>query len=180
MARTPTKLRLRDVDPEETAQACVAALVEAAEQIAKALRPGYELVQSHQLAGTEIAKAVTQLGNYATKGTAIRADVETLIERLSALRTCADVVGSLSPAEPVTPLEFIIAGARARAALEAGQVLTSLQLAILSGLDRDHVNGMALKEQIPSAYRSDESKHRPWRFRNTKALREWVSHYTAA
>lgn len=157
------------------------ALAEAAERIVKALKPAYALAGDGDLSvGTNLGRAIVALGEYAVRGKVPRQEVEALIAQLAPLRACAEVVGSLDPAEPETPLEFLVAGARARAALDAGEVMTSLQLALLAGLDRDHVNGMALREQIPSAYRSAETKHRPWRFRNTKALRAWVAGYIEA
>jgi hypothetical protein len=180
MARPTSKLRLRDIDPRTTADECVRALQARLDKMARVLRPPltFEATVDPSAGDCDLAKWILTLGAYALRGTSLRLGLETLIGRLEPLRACADAVGSLDPAEPVTPLDFLIAGARARAALEVGDTLTSVQLAILAGLDRDHVNGLALTNVIPGAYRSDESRHRPWRYKPTKALREWVAQYT--
>lgn len=80
-------------------------------------------------------------------------------------------------AVPATPLAMVVAGAEARLELAQGAPLTSMQIALLSGLDRDHINGFAIAGRIPSAYRSTENRHKPWRFRPTQKLRGWLGQY---
>ena len=77
-------------------------------------------------------------------------------------------------AEPGAPLALAVAAAEAREALHAHAPLTSMQVAILAGLDRDYVNALALRDQMHDAYRSDENRHRPWRFKPTVRLCKWV------
>lgn len=75
-------------------------------------------------------------------------------------------------AEPDSPLPLAVAVAEAREAIHADAPLTSMQLAHLSGVDRDRINVMA--STLPHAFRSDENRHRPWRFRPMPSLLLWI------
>jgi hypothetical protein len=173
-------IRLRDVVPRKLARLCVRQLAREARRIVRVLRPTYaiECIDPQTgVSGTDLYKTIEALADFAVHGELLPGELDAVLARLAPLRCCEAVLGSLEPAEPVTELEAVIVGARARAALESGEALTSIQVAILAGLDRDHVNGLAKKDEIPGAERSNENGHRPWRFRNSKALREWIDWY---
>lgn len=78
-------------------------------------------------------------------------------------------------ADPTNELALCVLAAYARLELDRPRgVLTNMQVAVLAGLDRDSVNVYALRGEVPHAYRSDENRHRPWRFRAAKALKAWI------
>jgi hypothetical protein len=124
-------------------------------------------------------QAVLGLARYA-RGEKLppRTSVDQLIARLSPYYSSvhSGEVDPLTvePPEPKTALGVAIQGARARAALEAGEPLSGPELALLLVVDRDYVSKLAALEEIPGTYRDTKLPRSPYRFRATKALREWM------
>jgi hypothetical protein len=73
-----------------------------------------------------------------------------------------------------------VAAAYAREKLDTGRHLTSPELAVLTGIDRDHLNRLAASGAIPGAHSSDTGR-RPRMYKPTAKLRAWIaSHHTPA
>ena len=78
--------------------------------------------------------------------------------------------------ETATPeLVLVQSAVEARLALDRGDDLTAVELAVLAGISRDHILDLARSGSIPSAYRAEQDKRQPWRFRSTKALKKWIA-----
>lgn len=78
-------------------------------------------------------------------------------------------------AEPHDELGLAVMGAMARHRLIKGHPLSCCELAILMGRNKDHVTALAAAGEIPGAYRDETiSKHKPWRFRVSEALKDLI------
>lgn len=158
------RLRLRDVDAGVLAARLSVSVLE---------------VTNHQRAvvGADgrLADAIHALTRYA-QGHAHQGSVPDhfdVVRRLYASPAVADAPAALEP-EPTSELALLVAAVFARQSLDRGRDISAGELALLSGLNHDHVAELARKEAIPSAYRSAKYKRRPWRFRATKALKKWI------
>ena len=171
--RVPT---LRELQPDELAREVTDAFAEHLEPLA--------IMLDQRVKPTDepfLYNVVRSLARYARSGGDLpaRTSVEKLIAQLSPLyssmlggeRSPLDV----EPPEPTSALGVAIHGANARAKLEAGEPLSSPELALLVGINRDYLTAMVSRDEVPSCYRDDKLPRRPYRFRVTKALREWMA-----
>jgi hypothetical protein len=168
-----TKLRLRQLDPSNVALAAYEQAATDAARRAKAL--------SSQLSGaanaerSPVYRTVLRLARYAIEGEyesddwTVASDVEPLAGVFAEMATV--------PREPDTALALVIMGAYARERLDTAKPVSSPELAVLAGLDRDHINRLAAEGTIPGAFRSEKSGTRPWMFRPSAALRAWLQSY---
>lgn len=92
-------------------------------------------------------------------------------------RAPAALPAELEPQEPTTLLGLAIAGACARDRLENRVPLSCIDLAVLTGRDKDRVTALAAGGKIPGSYRASLTRT-PWRFRVSKELREWIEERT--
>lgn len=155
------RLRLRDVDPEALATATCRELVL------------HATAQLQVATSGELARALRALARYALG--APLPEGRTLPELLQSIAPLyTSYAHAASPdvdARPETSLALIVAAANARGLLDAGKDVGCNELALLTGIHRDHLTTIA--EEIPSAYR-EKSGRRSWRFRATKALKQWI------
>lgn len=169
MGIQPSTLRLVDLDPHEAA-------AEETERLALDLRKRMRalgwVVEPSPADRAIIYRKLRALCAYAVHGRPLpgRQGVTEAVEdvcRLLGLQLARVVRG-----EPDSGVKLILQGALARFALERGDDLSAVQVAILSGTDRDHI--LARASEIPGGYRSRLNKHRPWRFRVTQDLVSWL------
>lgn len=121
------------------------------------------------LVDTKLYTNVRRLCVYAQGGRR-PADVERLVGRV---RVWCGYDATSTTTKQKTPLQLVLTAVEAREAFEERKPLTSQQLAALLDLDRDHINGMAGRGEIPGAYR-DDGPNLPWRFSSGMAsFRRW-------
>ncbi len=166
MTHRRTPVRLIDIVPDRLAREVTARVASAHKQISSALGARKSLRIAADLTATPCYQRVHALAAYAAWGEAVR-DPEAEISWLAALLPLP-----LREGEPHTPLEAVILGARARQALAQGAPLTAAQRALIMGIDRDTV--LARAARLPGAYRAVEERCKPWRFRVTRELIEWL------
>lgn len=170
-------MRLRELLPEAVALEAAQELAAELSERAKALVPAYTLQGSvcppGPLQKTPVYRLVHQVATRAVYGLPLDRFMEDVREDLCRWFPAAAV----EQAEPRTSLALVVAGAAARERLDTGEPLTAMDLAVLTGQDRDHILALSGRDEIPGAYRSEESGHRPWRYRPNKRLREWLSLY---
>lgn len=171
-SRTPAYL-LRDLDPHEVALEAVRVLRTRIEGAVEGLQPAYEFRTVRGVSPTEtrVYQIVHQLATY---GKLAHPRPKEMVDALASELEAWFGEAYVTEAEPSHPLSLCVAAARAREQVADGLDLTSMQLAILLSTDRDYINGLALRGEIPEAYRSKENRHRPWRFRVTRRLRQLV------
>lgn len=166
---TGERLRLRDVDPEALADGTAKLSLQHASALLAAAISG------------EVAGALHALVRYARgEGLGDQDTLETLLDRIAPLyRSVIHPEAGPGPAAaPETPIELVVAAALARQQIDLGRDIGCTELALLTGINRDHMT--ALAREIPSAYRvlKDKDSRRPWRFKPTKALKQWIADKT--
>ena len=162
--------KLSTLDGDIVAEQAARDVLDTAERAAAGLGAKVVLDGAQTLTATRVYRVVRRLCAYA-KGKGRAASPTQDIASLSAW--CgADAVSTTTKTK--TPLQLIITAAEARCTFERHDVLTSAQVAALCDLDRDHVNGMAGRGEIPGAYRLLDQPHQPWRFGGA-AFRKWLS-----
>lgn len=171
-----TRRRLKQLAPQAVARDAVRARLQRLTADALALDPIVALPQSltdEECAQTALYKVAVPLASFAVHGapklTAKSYDRE--VSRLVGLLGYDQVIQAV----PQTDLAACIAAGEARFAVIDHVPLTSMQVALLTDRDRDHVNILAGKGEIPGAYRSDENRHQPWRFRVDSRLIGWLA-----
>jgi hypothetical protein len=118
---------------------------------------------------TPVYSAIMRLSKYARGG---KASARVSHDAARLRQWCGtDAVSTTTKTK--TPLQLLLTAVEARQAYDRTEALTSAQVAALCDLDRDHVNGMAARGEIPGAYRSDDTAHRPWRFKG-ETFRGWL------
>lgn len=163
---TGERLRLRDVDPEAMAAALANQLLRHASAQLAAATSG------------DVADALRALARYA-RGEGLGAQpVGELLQSIAPLYrsvTQPDAHPVPAPSNPTTPLEMVVAAALARLQIDSGRDIGCTELALLTGIHRDHLTAIA--REIPTAYRvgKDKDSRMPWRFKPTKALRQWIA-----
>lgn len=170
-------MRLRDLDPESAARdAFVTVCNELNRRVAAlaTVRPLEMKVGRQSMSRSPLYRAVLELARFAKTGIAPRETWSPDDAVLSLAVWFPDA--ELYQPVPQTMLALVIAAAWARARLQAGQDLTVPEVHALTGLDRDHITRLAQQGVIPG-YRSDETKHKPWKFRPTAKLRAWIESY---
>lgn len=166
IATTTGPLRLRDLRPERVARdVCTAVLDDL-------------LKKTHLVGGTgsievrepvvesPLYRSVYALARYAIEGKPESFDVARFEETLAALYT-SPLEPRQAPYEPEpgTPYGLCVLAAKARAKIRERAPLSSPELAVLLGVDRDYVNGLASNDGIPGAYRDTKLPRSPWRFK---------------
>lgn len=173
--RTYARLRLARVKPHRVARWALGALhaelaMRAAGLGPTATRPAPRPARLEDAPAYELAFSVC---SYAVHGepSLTRVTYEQAVRDLSRWLGERTVV----QAEPDNELALCVVAVEARLRLLARGELTSMQIAVLTGLDRDSVNARAA--EIPGAYRSDENRHRPWRFVASEELEAWIEEH---
>lgn len=126
-----------------------------------------------------ISVAVACLADYARGAEIDPSVVERRLEVVGRLYRSAVAPDASIPsiAEPANELELVIGAARARLTLDCGRDISTQELALLAGVNWAYVSQLAARGAIPSAYRvnKEQDKRRPWRFRASKALKQWIA-----
>lgn len=170
------KPRLRDLVPHAVATEAFATVCAELNRKVAALKTVHALETKGKAGMTRspLYRSVLELATYAQTGThSTGLDVQAAIAGLSIWFPESDL---LQPV-PQTSLALVVAAAQARELLADSEPLTVPALHALTGLDRDHLTRLAQQDAIPGAYRSDETKHRPWKFRPSDKLRAWIELY---
>lgn len=152
MARPSTKPRVPELDPEAEALALTRTVL--AHQAASArtllgsLCKCSPQASEDQLRETPLYTTMRDLARYAVHGTPLQAPVSALLEPLAPLATgllwpkvdVETIAANVDPNSETNPIKLLIAAALAREQLEQGKhLVTSAQLAVLSGLTRRHL-----------------------------------------
>lgn len=174
---TKRAVRLRDLKAEQVAMDATRALADDVREKVGALDPALRLDTAfaayERLVETSMYQAVLALARYALDGTPC--DVQAMMARCAQLYGSAMRVGALPyDPEPTTPFLAVVLAARARLALTDRRALSSPEVALLIGVDRDYVNRMAGDDAIPGAYRDTEQPRSPWMFTGA-AFRRWLA-----
>lgn len=168
-------VRLRDLRPEVVALEAARALLADMHEKLTALAPAFQLAGSHeQLDQTPIYARVLELANYALHGTPC--DVDSTLDYLTDPlfgSACRDGRIPYDP-EPSDGLMAVILAAQARVELAHRRPLSSPEVALLLGLDRDYVNRLAMDGAIPGAVRDKKAPRMPWKFSGA-AFRAWLA-----
>jgi hypothetical protein len=160
-------VKLSSWTPEDIAREVTEEAIDALGRLAPALGV---VVGTPEAGHPPIYRAALTVARYALAGT-YQSAYPAAYERLAHWLGDSAVL----QAAPETAIATAVAVCEAREALRSRAALTSVQVGVLTGLDRDTVNAHALQGEVPDAFRSDETKHRPWRFKPTKALRVWMA-----
>lgn len=163
----PTPLRLALIDPTVAAHVATERVMYMLEVSRRALgQPRNPLTPAR----TPVYRRALALARYAVagvplpRGASAQAEVAWL-EKLLHLRRTAG--------EPKDALSAVLHGALAREALQTRRPLSAVQLALLSGYDRDHI--LAIAASLPGAHRAERLLRRPWRFRVNKDLHAFIA-----
>jgi hypothetical protein len=152
MARPTTRPRVPEMVPEAEALAFTRTVLEHQAASAHALLGLLCRFSRHasddELRSTPLYKTMCALASYAAHGTPLTCSVSTLLEPLTSLATgllwpridLETIAANVNPDSETNSIKLLIAAALAREQLEGGEYLvTSSQLAILSGLTRRHL-----------------------------------------
>lgn len=173
-AGMPQRLRLKELRPERAALYAAERLMNKAAAAATGLGLGVQA--PHGAEGTPVYREALLAARYAVgdlPGSDVEQEASYCVSRLHAWFTSEE----LNQPEPETLLALVVAGVVARSRLDRGESLSVPELSILTGIDRSALTRQAAAGKIPSAYRSKESRHNPWRFRVTLKFRAWLAHY---
>ena len=166
-------MTLREIDPKEVATEVQDALLLRASDIAAAV--GITDLPEPQRRPGPAWLAVHQLALYATTGVPPEHRLELIGEYLQSVCEYADWLDELGNlVKPATPLQVVIAAARAREALDADLPVTSSQLAVLASITTSAVRQLQDAGDCPKGRKYPRRQGKP-RLVPADEARAWLS-----